>query len=92
MEKYELIGDLEERNANLLQKQTNQVLEIAELRAENIELKEKETQLKEQVEELTEKVFDQNTEIQNARLMVKEAEVAQERSGDVLTDRDSKSK
>ena len=39
-----------------------------------MELKEKEKQLKEQNEELTEKVFDQNAEIQSARLIVQEAE------------------
>ena len=51
-----------------------------------MELKEKEKQLKEQNEELTEKVFDQNAEIQSARLIVQEAEAAARKAEDALFD------
>ena len=41
-----------------------------------MELKEKERQSKDQIEELNEKLLNQNAEIQNARLIVQEAEEA----------------
>ena len=57
MEKYSIVAELEDKNANLLQIQSNQILEIADLKALNMDLKEKEKHLKEENAVLTEKML-----------------------------------
>ena len=49
-----------------------------------MELKEKERQSKDQIEELNEKLLNQNAEIQNARLIVQEAEGKAKKAEDAL--------
>ena len=86
MKKYSLVEELQDKNASILQKSSNQAMEIADLKAQSVELIDKLKNLEEVNKELQDKMFEQNNEIQSARLGMQEAEVAQLEAREALAD------
>ena len=84
MKKYSLVEELQDKNATILQKSSNQAMEIAELKAQSVELIDKMKNLEEVNKELQDKMFEQNNEIQSARLGMQEAEAAAKQAEEVL--------